>query len=178
MAKLLAKSQIAASLAETVGITKKQAAQTMFSIPGNPAIPTMVRGYGTVIRVASVMVFILVAVALLLLFIERAQQSPVPSGTIQIDVMSERENIAVLVLISSCILSSLLFPVGKLVRNGHKTGIHALTALATLGVIGGFIPAVLTWQSGWIIAMVTVGAVAIGLVPPIVVGHKHWEKFH
>ena len=151
---------------------------SFYSIPGNPLIPAVVRAYGTIIRVASIMLIILVAVGLLLLFIEKAQQSPTPGGTLQIDVITDRVNHVAVILIIGCIPCSILFHAGKLVRNGHKTGIHALTALATLGIISVFIPAALAWQGGWIIGMVTIVAVTIGLVPTILVAHKHWEKFH
>ena len=148
-------------------------------MPGNPMVPAVVRAYGTIIRVASVMLIILVAVVLLLLFIERTQQTPVPTGTLDLglDLINDWENHAAVILIIGCIPCSILFHAGKLVRNGHKTGIHAVTALAILGIISGFIPVALTWRGGWIIGMVTVVVVTIGLVPPIVVAHKHWEKF-
>ena len=130
---------------------------SFFSIPGNPNIPALVRAYGTIIRMANAVIIILHILALLGL----AAYAP---------------GIA-MACILQIIISGILFFVGGLLREGKKAGVHAVSALAALEIMGGLILAGTAKQGGATIAMVVVLGVMIFLGPPIVVAYRHWEKF-
>jgi hypothetical protein len=132
---------------------------SFFSIPGDPAIPTLVRVYGTIIRMANA---VMVALALVGLFAAMAGNVP---------------GFAVACLFQ-IVISLVLFAVGTSLRNGSKAAVHGVAALAALDIISGLLLAAAVPQAGFFIGLATILGVGIVLGPPIFVAYWHWEKFH
>ena len=132
---------------------------SFFSIPGDPAIPVLVRVYGTIIRMTNAVV-----VALALVGLVAAMGGNVPGFAA--------------VCLLQVAISLVLFAVGTSLRNGSRAAVHGVTALAAFEIMVGLVLAAASPQGGWAIALATILMVGIILGPPILVAYRNWGRFH
>jgi hypothetical protein len=132
---------------------------SFFYIPGDPAIPTLVRVYGTIIRLLNAMMIVLALIGLVAAISESAQA------------------LAVMCVLQIA-LSMVLFAVGTGLRNGSKAAVYGVCALAAIDILGSLLLAAAAPQGGVAIVLATIFAVAIILLPPVLVAGRNWDKFH
>lgn len=145
---------------ELVAPTPAKPAKVPFlSMPGNPRIPVLVRGYGIFIRITNIMAIILCIVGFFA-FASSAQTSGLAFGCfLQIAV------------------SGLLIVVGNGLVAGRKSAVHGVAGLAALNLLSALLIASALREDGVIIGTALAVANLIVLGPPIYVSYKHWEKF-
>lgn len=126
---------------------------------GDPAIPTLVRVYGTIIRWLHA-----VAVVLALIGLLAAMSGNVPALAVM--------------CVFQIMISVVLFAVGTGLRDGSKAAVCGVCALAALDVLGSLVLAAAAPQAGVFIMVATIFGVAIMLLPPVIVAFRNWEMFH
>jgi len=153
------------------------------SIPGDPAIPGLVRAYGTIIRLVNATVIIVNIVWMIVSwFVVTMDDAQMAQAAQTMKTTYTPQHGAFYLMVFVClvqiVISGILFSVGKFVRNGYKKGIHTLTAVAIFQVIIGIVSIVMAKKGGAIIGESVIVGTAIILGPPIAVAYKNWEKFH
>ena len=144
----------------TAGIPAKSQKVPFLSIPGNPEVPALVRGWGVFIRLLNIFVIVLCAVGFFLFL-----SSPQTSGL----------GLACLVQI---VVSSLLVAVGGGLMAGRKSALQGLTILAVLDLASIIFLALTVRELGAGFGIGATVAVLVLLGPPLYVGYKNWGKFN